>query len=181
MAEYDDEYDETDQGPADLRKALAKAKREATETRKAYDEMAKQLADLNVKVKSNTLAELLSAKGVNPKAAKFLQSDNVEATPEAVDAWLAENGEFLNLKPKTETTDGAAEEQAPGTDPGMKALLDALANNRELSQDSSSTPDATEQTRLAQLAELGRNVKSESEITAALLAMGAPVAAPGYG
>lgn len=180
MAQYDDEYDEDDQGPADLRKALAKAKRDATEARKEKEEMAKQLADLSIKVKSNTLAGLLQAKGVNPKAAKFLQSDNVEATPEAVDAWLAENGEFLNLKPKSETSEGAADEQASGPTDGMKALLDALANNRELSQDSSATADASEQTRLAQLAELGKSVKSESEITAALIAMGAPVSAPGY-
>lgn len=179
MAEYDDELDETTDGPADLRKALAKAKKEATDARKEREDMAKQLAELSGKVKGNTLAELLQAKGANPKAAKYALKDDVEATPEAVDAWLAENGEFFTNK--ASTNEGESGEES-GTKPtgDMADLLTALQNSRDMSLDSSATPNATEQALLAKVAELGNNVHSEAEITAALRALGAPVAASGY-
>lgn len=180
MAEYDDEFDETTDGPADLRKALAKAKKEATEARKAQEEMAKQLATLTGQVKGNTLAELLKAKGANPKAAKYALKDDVEATPEAVDAWLAENGEFFTAKASTTEGEESGDEPGAGPTGDMAELLAALQNNREMSYDSSATVNATEQVLLAKLEELGKNVKSEAEITAALRALGAPVAAPGY-
>jgi hypothetical protein len=62
----------------------------------------------------------------------------------------------------------------------MADLIAALQSNREMSYDSSATPNATEQALLAKVAELGKNAKSEAEITAALLALGAPVAPSGY-
>jgi hypothetical protein len=109
---YDDDNfdDENDHSPAGLRKALEKAKREA---KKAQEELAAE-REARTKaeglVKKSTLTEILKDKGVKPGLTRWLEKDDVEATPEAVDAWLTENGEFFNVKAE------ATPEQTPAAD-----------------------------------------------------------------
>lgn len=112
--DIDDEFEPEDHSPAGLRKALEKAKREA---KQAQAELAKERearATAEGLVKKSTLKELLEKKGVKPGLARWLEKDDVEATPEAVDAWLTENGEFFNVKadaPKEQAADEPQDQQ----------------------------------------------------------------------
>lgn len=69
--------------------------------RKAYDrkvkaekELREKLAVLESRERERTLNELLSAKGLNPKVAKFYQGD---ADPEKIDSWLKDNADVFGL------------------------------------------------------------------------------------
>lgn len=79
--EYEDDYEEQDNGPAELRKALKKAQkeREALET---------ELNKMRTEVRSRTVKDVLTSKGVSPKLAKLIPGDIT--APEEIDAWLAE-------------------------------------------------------------------------------------------
>ena len=79
--EYEDDYEEQDNGPAELRKALKKAQKE----REAVEaELSKLRGDL----RSRTVKDVLESKGVSPKLAKLIPSD--VTAPEEIDAWLSE-------------------------------------------------------------------------------------------
>lgn len=175
MPEYDELDEENDANPGNLRAALKKAQKEKADAEKAQAEMQKQIADLTKLQAGQTIAQLLQAKGVSPKAAKFLQNDNVEATPEAVDAWLTENGEFFNIKSGDDTPTGESATAPSPASGDYAAVLAALQANSAMGQESSATQNAQEQVLLGKLSELGQNVKSEADITAALRALGAPV------
>jgi len=61
-------------------------------------ELEKELAAFKANEKTRALADALTAKGVNPKVAKFLEADGVEGD-EAIVKWLTENEELLVLIP----------------------------------------------------------------------------------
>lgn len=82
--DYDDDDDfetEEAQGPANLRKALKKAEREAKAMREELEALRSQQRQQNVK-------SVLEQKGVNPKIAALLPSD--VDSPEKIDSWLNE-------------------------------------------------------------------------------------------
>lgn len=82
--DYDDDDDfetEEAQGPANLRKALKKAEREAKAMREELEALRSQQRQQSVK-------NVLEQKGVNSKIAALLPSD--VDTPEKIDAWLSE-------------------------------------------------------------------------------------------
>jgi glutamyl/glutaminyl-tRNA synthetase len=82
-----------------LRKALKEANRQVTEYKTAADQAAKEN-------RSRTLADALKAKGLSEKAAKYFPAD-VDPTPEAIDNWLAEDGELFGITPQAGTADQA--------------------------------------------------------------------------
>ena len=107
--QYDDEDDidsveETSQdGPANLRKALKRAEKEKSE-------LAKQLAEIQSDLRSRSVKDVLASKGVPDKVAKFIPSD--VSTPEQVDAWLNENADVFGFqKAEAETAPISEEEQ----------------------------------------------------------------------
>jgi hypothetical protein len=110
MSDYDDDYTGDDHSPAGLRKALEKALAKAKEAEARAVKAEAAAADAQKVVRKSTLAEILKDKGVKPGLTRFLEKDDVEATPEAVDAWLTENGEFFNVKAE------ATPEQTPAAD-----------------------------------------------------------------
>lgn len=92
---------------SDLVKTLRAAlKSKANEAKQAADE----LATLRKEKRTSTLADVLKDKGVPTKAAKLLPAD-IEPTPEAVDAWLAEFGDLFGIEQKAQTN-ATAEQQA---------------------------------------------------------------------
>jgi hypothetical protein len=73
--------------------------------RTAYDKAVKDLraanetaSRLTAERRSNTLARVLSDKGVNPKAARFYPADS-EADEASVTKWLDENAELFPASP----------------------------------------------------------------------------------
>jgi hypothetical protein len=109
--QYEDDEDdfvteetETDNGPANLRKALKRAEKEKKE-------LSEQLAQIQSDLRSRSVKEVLANKGVPEKVAKFIPGDI--STPEAVDAWLTENADVFGFQPAgTEPAPTSEETQA---------------------------------------------------------------------
>lgn len=155
--EYDDDDEFEQNAPKDLRRALNKANKEKAELAQKVDDLMKQ-------VRTQTLASILNEKKVPAKIQRWIKRDEVEATPEAVQKWLDENGEDFGYKPedekpvetketKVETpaqqgvlTDeeqavlqrlqamGQVSTDVPGIDP-QKAVVDQIAANISLDTD----------------------------------------------
>ena len=94
--QYEDDEDdfvnetaETDNGPANLRKALKRAEKEKKE-------LADQLAQIQSDLRSRSVKEVLANKGVPEKVAKFIPGDI--STSEVVDAWLSENADVFGFQ-----------------------------------------------------------------------------------
>ena len=93
--QYEDDEDdfvneaESDNGPANLRKALKRAEKEKKE-------LSDQLAQIQSDLRSRSVKDVLANKGVPEKVAKFIPGDI--STPEAVDAWLAENADVFGFQ-----------------------------------------------------------------------------------
>jgi hypothetical protein len=94
--QYEDDEDdfvnetaESDNGPANLRKALKRAEKEKKE-------LSDQLAQIQADLRSRSVKDVLANKGVPEKVAKFIPGDI--STPEAVDAWLAENADIFGFQ-----------------------------------------------------------------------------------
>jgi hypothetical protein len=176
----DDDFEPDDHSPAGLRKALEKAKREA---KQAQAELAKEREARTAAeglVKKSTLKDLLEKKGVKPGLARWLEKDDVEATPEAVDAWLKENGEFFNVKaeapkvePKPDEQVDEQEIEAP-EDQLPQDLVEALQASQQLDQAGISPSDVGTMQRLAGLKADPRK-QSYDDVVKQLEEMGAPL------
>ena len=89
----DDTYEVDDNLVKDLRKQL----NEALKAKKQFEE---ELGQYRSQLRERTVAEVLQAKGANPKLAKFLPSD-VEGD-EAIGAWLEENADVFGVVPESQ-------------------------------------------------------------------------------
>lgn len=84
--EFDqDEHD--DETPKDLRKQIAKAKRENAD-------LLARLSDLEKQSRKRTISDVLIEKGLPAKVANLLP-DTVEADPASIDAWLTEYADIF--------------------------------------------------------------------------------------
>jgi hypothetical protein len=135
VSDYDD-YDENDNNPGDLRKALEKFKKAAKEAEARAAAAEERAANAEKSVKSQSLASLLSERKVPAGLAKFM--GDTEATAEAVDAWLKENGELFNLKPKADAE--PADEQDDEQDEVPEDLANALDLSAQLDAQGASAP-----------------------------------------
>lgn len=101
----DEQYEDTDSDLLrDLRKQIKDLKAER-------DAAASAAAELKASVRSRTVEEVLSTKGVNAKVAKFIPDD-----VEDVAAWLDENADVFGFQ-----VDPPANESQPTTDPAVVA------------------------------------------------------------
>ena len=91
--EEDDNYEEQDNGPAELRKALKKAQKEREAIEAELNKMRSELRARSVK-------DVLASKGVPDKLAKLIPSD--VDTPEQIDSWLTEYSDVFGLQAKQE-------------------------------------------------------------------------------
>ena len=91
--EDDNIYEEQDNGPAELRKALKKAQKEREAIEAELNKMRSELRARSVK-------DVLASKGVPDKLAKLIPSDI--DTPEQIDSWLTEYSDVFGLQAKQE-------------------------------------------------------------------------------
>lgn len=98
----DDAYETED---SHLVKDLRKQLKEAQQRSKQFEE---ELGQYRTQLRERSVAEVLQAKGVNPKVAKFLPSD-VEGD-EAIQAWLDDNADLFGVVP--EPQESAVSEEA---------------------------------------------------------------------
>lgn len=78
---------------SDLLKQLRKELKTKT---KILSEMETQLSGIKSEQRQNVIKSVLESKGVTPKIAKFIPAD-IEASPEALDNWIAENADVFGL------------------------------------------------------------------------------------
>lgn len=188
--EFDDTQDNETQGPKALRDALEKANKALADREKKLDEALARIGDFERKAKSDTLSNLLKAKNVDPKYARWADKDGVEPTEDAVAAWLKENEDLIPVsRGNNEATDEVDDPDADAVheDQGdpfadlpeeMKTALAALGNSQALEAASVPTPpvdERSEAARLRAIAAVGQSASNESELLAALAKLGAPV------
>ena len=77
--EYEDDFDNNDGGPANLRKALKKAEKQRTE-------LEEQLSSMKANLRDRSVKDVLETKGVNPKIAAFIPREM--ETSEQIATWL---------------------------------------------------------------------------------------------
>ena len=99
--EYEDETEEQDNGPAELRKALRKAQKE----REAIEA---ELNQMRSEMRSRSVKDVLASKGVSDKLAKLIPGD--VNTPEQIDAWLSEYSDVFGIK-QEESAQPAVDEE----------------------------------------------------------------------
>lgn len=92
--EEDNEFDSFD-ADTDLVKKLRKALKAEQKRNK---ELESTLGDLTKSQKERILKDALASRGVNPKIAQFVPSD-IEASEDAIGAWLDSNGDVFGYKP----------------------------------------------------------------------------------
>lgn len=104
--EYDEQGNEST-GMKQLRQALEKAQRELKAANETTAALQKQVA-------TQSLASILSAKKVPASIQKWITRDDIEATEEAVDKWLADNGSDFGWNPNAQKgPEDATSEEAP--------------------------------------------------------------------
>lgn len=110
--------DEQGNGPADLRKALAKAK-------KALDERDAELASLRGEKRAATVTDALKELGAKPGLAKFIPADISDAA--GVGTWLKENGEVFGYTgPSAAATQGEQQQEQGGEEAGDEPAQSAV-------------------------------------------------------
>ena len=123
----------TDEGPAQLRKALKAEKDRA-------DAAAAELAIFKAKERTREIETALATKGVKPQIAKFIPAD--VSAPDQIDKWLTENAEVFGFQ--TTPPDGQL-------DPDRQAAADAAARIHNSTQ--TGTPGSDQAALAAKLSD----------------------------
>lgn len=118
---YDDEFDDFDNGDGQGQnepnwvRELRKQNRELAKQNKALSE---KLGGYEKQARTTSLADLLKAKGVNPKAAKYFPTD-LDVSEENLAKWLEEDGDvFAPISAPTQENQSPAEgETQEATEP----------------------------------------------------------------
>lgn len=146
MADYDYEDDsDLEYTNENLIKDL---RRQIKALSKEKSELSQELTSFKVGARERTVAEVLSAKGVSPKVAKFIPND-IEGE-ENIGAWLEENAEIFGFTTNVETP-------AAVTNPEERAAADRLKTLGEVAQTPGKVDDIA--ARIA-------NAKSDDEVNA---------------
>ena len=142
---YEDEgneYDDgADSGPSALRAALKAAQKELKGAKAELKTQAEQLDTFLKQSRGSSLADLLKAKGVDPKVSSLIPA-SVETTEDAVNQWLEQFADVFNIRTAESGTDSGREAAAPleeETDPGAQALASAWAAVQAATQGATSS------------------------------------------
>lgn len=121
--EYDDDYDLDDMDGSSVLRQLRKENR-AKE--KQIKELQDQLSSLSTQARERSVRDVLTAKGLNPKIARFVP-ENVTAEDE-VAAWVEE---FADVFGSTPSQDASAE---PEVSPNQGSLFQELSGIQQNAQ-----------------------------------------------
>lgn len=92
--DFDDEELESNEDGGDLVTQLRRATKKKD---KQLKELMDELSSLKTAQRTNSIKSVLSERNLNPKIAAFIP-ESIEASPEAVDAWLEEHAEVFGLR-----------------------------------------------------------------------------------
>lgn len=186
MSDYDKDFEDFEDGedtsPAGLRKALAKAKREAAAEKKRADDAEAKAAEATKAVKKSTLADLLKDAGIDPKFAARADRDGAEATADGVKAWVEENKDFYQFTaPKAAEGEQSEEQEQQDqgeaqSDSGLAPeLVQAIQASQQLDASGVSPSEVGVLQRIQSISS-DPNKVSWDQMIADLKAAGAPMA-----
>lgn len=104
--EYDEHDDAHEGGPKALRDLVKKLQKD-------LDKVTEERDGYAAKAKAADLSTIFTTKNVPPSIQRWIKKDGVEPTAEAVDQWLAENGEDFGWKPGSTAEKPEGQESAP--------------------------------------------------------------------
>ena len=133
MSNFDYEDDDEDitttsNDGNDLVKQLRKANKQKD---KELAELKAQFGDISKAQRERAVKDVLEARGVNSKIAKFIPSD-IDPTEESLSKWLDDNGDVFGFQ--------ATESNQNTVDPAQAAAYKRMNNATEQAQ----TPDASD-------------------------------------
>ena len=92
--DFDDDELESEQEGGDLVSQLRRATKKKD---KQLKELMEELNSIKTAQRTNSIKSVLAEKNLNPKIANFIPAD-LDASPEAIDNWIAENAEVFGLQ-----------------------------------------------------------------------------------
>jgi len=120
----DVDYDEYEDDETEGGNTLNVVRKQLRAEQKARKELEAQLAQFAAKERRSTIADVLKEKAASPALARFVERDvEGDVTPEAVHAWLSENGEMFGWSDPGDDLGDATQEQA-------QRVSQAVANAR---------------------------------------------------
>ena len=125
--DYEDDDDDFTQESNDLVKQLRKA---AKQKDKELAELRSQFDTLNKSQRERAIKDVLEARGVNGKVAKFIPQD-LDPTEESLSKWLEDNADVFGFQ---------VQDKQPAVDPAQAAAYKKMNN----AVDQGLTPDSTE-------------------------------------
>lgn len=126
--DYEDDDDDFTQESNDLVKQLRKA---AKQKDKELAELRSQFESLNKQSRERAIKDVLEARGVNGKVAKFIPSD-LDPTEESLSKWLEDNADVFGFQ--------VEDKQQPVVDPAQAAAYKKMNN----AVDQGLTPDSAD-------------------------------------
>ena len=124
----DDDITTTSNDGNDLVKQLRKANKQKD---KELADLKAQFGDISKAQRERAVKDVLEARGVNSKIAKFIPSD-IDPTEESLSKWLDDNGDVFGFQ--------ATESNQSTVDPAQAAAYKRMNNVTEQGQ----TPDASD-------------------------------------
>lgn len=126
--DYEDDDDFTTESSNDLVKQLRKA---AKQKDKELAELKAQFESISKQSRERSIKDVLEARGVNGKVAKFIPQD-LDPTEESLSKWLEDNADVFGFQ--------VEDKSQPAVDPAQQAAYNKM--NRAV--DSGLTPDSSE-------------------------------------
>lgn len=132
MSNYDLEDDDDDFTQESTNNDLVKQLRKANKQKeKELAELKAQFENISKAQKERAIKDVLEARGINSKIAKFIPQD-LDPTEESLSKWLDENGDVFGIQ--------AADSNQPVVDPATAAAYKKMNNVTEQGM----TPDSTD-------------------------------------
>lgn len=125
-SDYDDDYEDSSGGPRALRDALKERDKALKALQKQFEDQKAELAKFQATQRRQSVSELLSAKGINPKVSALIPAD-VEPSEAGIGAWLAEFGDVFGVTSQDDSSDSREDSAAAASlkeeaDPEAAAL-----------------------------------------------------------
>lgn len=149
--DQDDDYED---GQESSGKGLRGQLEQALADKKALEA---EVAELRGKARQTEVSNVLTAKGVNPKVAKFIPAD-VEGE-EGISKWLEENADLFGATPKDDDT----QQQDAGIAPEVKESASRLQNLGSSAQSPSKLADIEARMASAQTSEELQELWAEAQ------------------
>lgn len=114
--DFDDEFSDDSRGGSKENNVLRELRKQNRSKEKQIKELTERLSSLAAQARERSVKDVLTAKGISPKVAKFIPEDMT--SEEEVSAWVEENAEIFGGIPSAagEEIDGA------GPRPDLAAL-----------------------------------------------------------